>query len=98
LVSEKVECSESGSFSDLCPDRRDSGAQALENREMAERRGVTPKPGCHQAKLDREIGWRESGGLGRDPVGGESGAISRNRELVERPRCKPRLGKPTGKA
>jgi len=65
---------------------------------MAERREVTLEPGCHQAKLDCEIGWRESGGLGREPVGGESGAISVNRELVERPRCKPRLGKPTGKA
>lgn len=98
MVGEQDEWSESGSFSDPHPDRRDPGAQASENREMAERGEVTLKPGCHQAKLDREIGRRESGGLGRGPVGGESGAISRNRELVERPRFRPRLGKPTSKA
>jgi hypothetical protein len=65
LVGEQDEWSESGSFSDPHPDRRDPGAQASENREMAERGEVTLKPGCHQAKLDREIGRRESGGPGR---------------------------------
>jgi hypothetical protein len=98
LVSAKVEWSESESFLDLGPGKRDSEAQASENREMVERQEFPLEPGCHQAKFDRKIERRESGGLRSDLVGGESGAIPRNRELEERPRLKPRLGKPTSKA
>lgn len=68
----------SQSASGLFLGKRESGAQASEDRKMSERRRVKPTPGNHQAKSDREIGPSEPRDLRK--VSGKRGIRSNPEE------------------